>query len=82
MLQGGTLALQEGTLAQQGGQTLAQQGGISLQGLILSGKLQLTIYQFLSFWHIVFDSPGKMTINTKLDEKLEGADNFQAINIE
>ena len=74
-LQEGTLALQEGTLVQQGGKTLSLQGGISLQGLILSGKLLFVSFQF---WHIVFDSPGKMTISTKLDEKLEGVDNFRA----
>ena len=56
--------------------TLALQGGISLQGFLwLSGKLPFVNFQF---WHIIFYSPGKMTINTKLDEKLEGADNFRA----
>ena len=45
-LQGQTLALQEGSLAQQGRQTLVLQEGISLQGLILSGKLLFVSFQF------------------------------------
>ena len=48
-----------------------------LQGgkLILSGKYLFVSFQF---YHIVFVYAGKMTINTKLDEKLEGADNLRA----
>ena len=49
MLQGQTLALQEGTLAQQGGQTLVLQGGISLQGLIWSGKCLFVSFEFKAY---------------------------------
>jgi hypothetical protein len=52
-----------------------QEGRTSQQGLILSSKLLFVSFQS---WHIIFYSPGKMTISTKLDEKLEGVDNFRA----
>ena len=42
----------------------------------MSGK-RLFI-SFLVFEHIVIVYPCKMTISTKLDEKLEGVDNFRA----
>ena len=44
----------------------------------MSGKLPSISFIDSVFWNIVFDPPEKMDPNTKLDEKLEGFDNFIA----
>ena len=58
--------------------TLMPKGRILLQGCKDSSCLVSCILSVFKFLAYHFHPPGKMTIRTNLDEKLEGANNFRA----
>ena len=71
------LVLQEGSLAlQRGNPSTTRRSNPSTTRRENSSRLVSIYSQFFRFSIIVFVYAGKITIKTKLDEKLEGVDNL------